>query len=190
MSMKKTLMGGAVILVLVAGLIYWSVSAGALGDTYEFVAYSKAGAEVTYGTLYVGFTKETKDRMNAWLDINADGTFSDEEKVVTNFPFQSRKDWNTGFGVKFTGALPEKPRVKIELDTGDNVEATLKLTTAENEDLLELHTVTNPENAMKGWGGETVHAKEPVTSTYRPGVPDLGQRIAECAPTACRMPWR
>lgn len=182
--MKKLLFWLGIGVLAVVGLLSWSVSAVVLGDDYEFVAYSAPAADTAYGTLYVGFVKATEDKLTAWIDLNDDGNFTDEEKVLADFPFRASADWRTGFGVKFSGRLPEAPRVKIELAGGDNVEATLRVTRADAEDLLELQTVTDPENAMKGFGVVVARAEEPITSAARPGVPDLGQRIAECAPTA------
>jgi hypothetical protein len=157
-----------------------------LGDEFEFVIYSESQATLTYGTLYVAFSKETKDYLSAWIDLNDDNTFSESEEVVNDFPFQSQENWRTGFGIKFTGTLPQNPRVKIELGGGDNVEATLRVTSKPQEDVLDLGTVTNPEESMKGFGTSFAYAQgsEPITSAFRPGVADLGQRIAECAPTA------
>lgn len=184
--MKNLFVGLGVVALLIVGFIYWSVSNTVLGDEFEFVSYGKPEAAQAYGTLYVAFSKETQDRLTAWFDINDDNVFDENEKVVNNFPFHSRENWRIGFAVKFTGALSQNLRVKIELDKGDNVEATLTVTPAPLEDLFDLDTVTNPEESMKGWGIGVAYAQnaEPITSAFRPGVADLGQRIAECAPTA------
>lgn len=182
---NKIFIGVGLAILVIAGLIFWSVQSGVLGDEFEMIVYSKADASQTYGTVYVSFVKSTSDTINAWIDLNKNSTFEESEKVISNFPFKSGKNWRTGFAVKINGPLPENPRLKIELDGGDNVEATLKVTQAPTEDLLELNKVTKPEEAMKGFG-QVVFAQgtDPATEAVRYDVPDLGQRIAECAPTA------
>lgn len=185
--MKKIIVGVIIIVLIILGFSVIQRSpkkAEVLGGEYSLVTYSETNATTTFGTLYVEFAAEASDTLNAWIDFDSDGAFSDTEKVVSDFPFKSQKNWKSGFGVKFPSELPEAPVVKIELANGDTEESALSVTESPRADLLDLDTTTDFENSMKGWGIDIAHAQESVTSAYRPGVSDIGQRIAECAPTA------
>lgn len=182
--MKKLLPGIAIVLLVGAAAWYFSSAQQTFAKDIELVTYTTPGAETTLGTLYIPFVKEAKGRITAWIDINGDGTYADTERVVTNMPVSGRTNWRSGFGVRIVGAVSEGAKVKVAIDSGDVIETVLKMTSVGGEDVLELDKVTDAENAMKGFGINVAHAEDPVTSAFRPGVPDLGQRIAECAPTA------
>lgn len=182
--MKKLLPGIAMLLLIGAAAWYFLPSQDTFAKEIELVTYSTPGATATFGTVYVPFMKDASGRLSAWIDFNSDGSYGDAERVVTNMPVSGRKNWRAGFGVKFSGSIAEGANVKVTLDNGDAIETALKVTSVGGEDVLELSKVTDPENAMKGFGINIARAEDPITSAFRPGVPDLGQRIAECAPTA------
>lgn len=174
----------AAILVVVGFLKFGVRPEKILGESLELVVYTNGGISIGKATLYVPFIKSKEAaRLDAFLDVNNDGVLSGDERVVTNVPLQPRKSWNSGFALALQGNIRGTILAKVVLDTGEALETKAKVTPSDAYELLDLATVLNPEESMKGWGA-IAYAGEPATEASRTGVPDLGQRKAECAPTA------
>ena len=154
------------------------------GDMFTLHQYTKGNKPSGYGLLYTQFTVEHEDTLTAYIDFDHNGTFDDTEKVATNVPVQTRADWMSGVPVALSTIVADRTPVKIILGSGESIEATLMVSSEEQDELLDLKSVTNSEESMKGLSRVAYAQGEPVTNTFRPGVPDITQRISECAPTA------
>jgi hypothetical protein len=187
MAGKRTLV--IVVLVAVAGGGLWALTARRqtrppgeqlLGDTLELQVYTSGGRAVA-AALYVPFVGSVRGAtVDVALDTDGDGAF---DLGRDDIPIVPRADWKHGFALDLAGKKLQRPRGRVALDTGESLEAVVTLRQEDVGSLLDLATVTNPEESMKGWGRAAL-AKEPATEASRGNVPDLTQRIAECAPTA------
>ncbi|QQG38292.1 MAG: hypothetical protein HYS26_01955 [Candidatus Kaiserbacteria bacterium] len=180
--MNRTyVLGGAVALVLVI-LFLWTQAAGDFVGQDVRLALFNTG-ETKKGLLYIPTRRDAEGAaVEFFVDVNADGTFAPEEKVGGSASMRGLKGKSVGVPVSFTSAPEAGSRVKIAFEN-DSYIRTIAEVAVESEDLLELEKVTDPENAMKGLFYGVAFAKEPATEAGRI-TPDIGQRIAECAPTA------
>jgi hypothetical protein len=185
---KLLIIIGLLILLLIAVTLFWRrggpEAERILGPEIEIVSFTERGKSIGKALLYVSFLK-SKDRvrLNAFFDLNSDGNFEEAERLVKNFSLKPRESWRSGIPFSHPSELGKDVLVKIVLDTGGSLQKSAKVGKEEAGALLDLATVKNPEESMKGWGGEVL-AADPVTQASRGNVPDLTQRIAECAPTA------
>lgn len=154
-----------------------------LKDTASMIAYTDNDIPIGKGLLYVTFLRELKNAdTSVWLDFNSDGIFTENEKVVEHIKLNSKKDWNSGMAVPLPIELGEE--IMAQVSVGDELFTLKVIVMKENAgSLLDLASVTNKEESMKGWA-RIASAHDLVESVFRPGVPDIRQRIAECAPTA------
>lgn len=162
-----------------AGIAVLAVAAGAYAT---FGTHGIVGADVrlalfstgstTRGILYVPIEA---DRPAAHVSVIIDGTAAGESVIPV------RDGTHVGIPVALSVAPSVGASVEIAVD-GEYVTRELSEVVREGTDLLELHKVTRPEESMK-FGIKMVFAKEPVTEAGRI-TPDIGQKIAECAPTS------
>ena len=188
--MKNMLIGLVIAVVIIAGIYYFGGTKpeNLIGDNVKLALF--ATGEKKMGLLYIPFEKTLQKnvKVSVFIDSNNDQIFSDDEKKVDTFPVYPQKEKSNSVPVSFS-ATPEKgTNIKIVV-AGENLsehEREITEIVEESKDVLELAMVTNPEESMKGFGVRTAFAQEsePVIETFRPGVPDIGQEIAECAPTS------
>lgn len=183
--MKKILiLGGLVVVVVLLVVALANRSGKLLGDNPSITLLG--GRDVKFGLLYLPFLEATNKpiQVSVWLDKDADNQFSEAEMIIKDWTLQPRKNWKNGVPIQLAKLPETNASVKV---LADSKEYLLKLGSLEENtnDLLELSKVTNPEESMKGWGNVTnAQGTDPATEAVRYAVPDLGQRIAECAPTA------
>ncbi|MDO8510272.1 MAG: hypothetical protein Q7S15_01470 [bacterium] len=181
--MKK--IAGIIVIVILLGILlaYAGGQDKVIGKDIEIARYTTGGRLIDKGTLRIPFRKTLEERavVDAYVDMNGDGKLTGEEHIVKARSVSTREGWSQGFPV--IGSLPEK-EILVKITVGDEtLEKKARILDVEIGDSYDLSTVTNPEEAMKGWGIALAH-DEPATSAVRPGVPDLKQRKDECAPTA------
>lgn len=184
MKNKILIVGGLIVVVVLIVVFSGRQSSGLVGSDPSLVVFGST--ETKNGLLYIPFLNKTAApvKVSVWLDKNASGDFSDSEVVVKDWPLQPRKDWKNGLPVKLANLPKVGAQVKVLADTKEYL---IKLAAIEEDttDLLELAKVTKLEESMKGWGATALaQSTNPATEATRYDVPDLGQRIAECAPTA------
>jgi len=187
MNRYKFLIGGAVALAVAAALVFLrdGGEGGMLGDEVSVTVFTSGGKPYGKALIRVPFLKsaDADARIDVYLDLNDDGAMSEEEHVVRNVPVRPRANWRVGYPFSVQDELEAGLMARAVLDGRETVEAKISLETYETGELLDLASVKNPEESMKGWIG-AAQAGEPATEASRSGVPDLRQRIAECAPTA------
>ncbi|HEX9609098.1 MAG TPA: hypothetical protein VGA06_02730 [Candidatus Paceibacterota bacterium] len=185
--MKNLLIGIVAIFVLVAGWFLFIRDAGALVDDELLVSTFTSGGEPTGKVLIqVPFlrTLEARAELSISIDVNKDQTFSEDEILVSGFPARAYKDWRSGYYAVSEIAIEDGMRARVLVDGVEHT-AVVQAKLFDVGELLDLETVTDPENATKGWGAMTVYAQEGEEVTIsQDGVPDLNQRKGECAPTA------
>ncbi len=184
MKNKLALLGG-VIVVIVLVVILSGRSSGLIGNDSSLVVFGSS--EAKSGLLYIPFLETTPSsvRVSVSLDADANGDFSESEVVVKDWTLQPKKDWKNSVPIKL-GSLPTIGTLLKVSVGGKEYLRKLGQVQEDTTDLLELSKVTNPEESMKGWSSAIALAQgtDPATEATRYDVPDLGQRIAECAPTA------
>ncbi len=126
----------------------------------------------TRGILYVPIVADA-ERTHVRISLG------EQEIGSTSIPVQEAS--RVGIPVALSGDVQPGSVVRISLN-GEEIERTISEIVREERDLLELQSVTKPEEAMK-FGIKTVFAKEPVTEAGRI-TPDIAQDPAECAPTS------
>jgi hypothetical protein len=136
------------------------------------------------GILYIPFLQAAASaRADIFLDADGNGEYSDSEKIASDISLKPGANKNIGVPVTVS-AVPEKGvKVKIAFENDSYIRPIVEIA-EEKVDLMELSKVTDKENAMKGLFGSVAFAQEtPATEASRL-APDIGQKIAECAPTA------
>ena len=172
----KVLLGIAVLVsVVLVGVFGIGWKGGVLGSKPELVVYSGTGKAI----LYVPFDGDAIDSLyvDAYIDENADGKISDDEKVITRMRTHPDRGWRDGYAIPVKNEPRDTVKIKIALSSGEVFEGNAAVTTYDPDKLLGLARSTKP-NSMKQ-GGEVTQA-----SVLRTATPDITQRFAECAPTS------
>lgn len=148
-----------------------------VGVGTELIAFTARGTSIGKGIFYIPFIRTLKQP--ASISVSIGGV-----QVIDAIPVYPKKDWRSGFPVSLA-AIPEGvSTAQISVDGKLALETKFNRKTEEADILLDLASVTRPEESMKGWGAKAALAGEPATQATRGSVPDLTQRTAECAPTA------
>lgn len=178
MKRQLALIGVGVVFVIVA-LLAWSATSWELVGKDVRLAVFTTGEEKK-AIVYIPFDEDVNRPVHATLSIG-DGT------VAQNISIRPRQDGRIGI----PATLKEVPKVgamlhisiAIEGEGEQSFEREIKEVVMQEKDLLELDKVTDPENSMKGTNEAGVKMAQPATEASRL-TPDIGQRIAECAPTS------
>ncbi len=158
------------LLVVVAGFyIYFSKPDQILSQKLELSLFGEKGL------LYLDFVHDLPEPVNLKIS-QGNIVLADDVSVL------AKNNWRSGVPINNVGGLGEGSEVEIDIN-GVLYVRTVNIISRET-DVLELSKVTNPEESMKGWTSVAYAQDEPIESAYRPGVPDIGQAIAECAPTS------
>lgn len=189
--MKNKLIIGVV--VIVGLLLVLSFNGGfkakrLVGDKLLVSTFTSGGETTGKALIQVPFIRslETDSLITIAIDTDKDGSFSDSEYLVNNFPVYAKKDWRSGYYVVPKNLITDGMKARVTVD-GNDYDVGLETKVFDVGELLDLATVTDPENATKGWGISTTYAhgnEDGVVEITQDGVPDLTQRIGECAPTA------
>lgn len=188
--MKKLHILGAVtllILALVAVLLLTSkesVAEPLIGEEVLITRFESGGRGTGKVLVQVPFVRSLQNGgdVRISVDQNADGSFGEGEAVVVDMPVIGRESWHSGYYANTDLEIVDGMSAEVLIE-GTPHRATVKVHVVDVGELLDLETVTDPENATKGWGIEVAHAEEVVQNVVA-DVPDLNQRKGECAPTA------
>jgi len=159
-----------------------------VGDKLLVSTFTSNGETTGKALIQVPFIRslEEDSQITIAVDTDGNGTFSDSEYLVSNFPVYAKENWRSGYYV--VPGNPITDGMKARVAVGEkNYDVELETKVFDVGELLDLATVTDPENATKGWGITTIQAhgdEDGVVEITQNGVPDLTQRIGECAPTA------
>lgn len=188
--MKNILIGGVVIVVIIIGLLllFGNISreGGKLvGETLLVTTFTSDGEPTGKTLIQVPFlaSRDTSGTVSITVDTNSDGSFAPEEEFVAGFPVRPAADWRSGYYAVTDMPIVGGARGRVTID-GTDYDVTVETKVVEVGDLLDLASVTDPENATKGWGTTVAEATEHITEVVQEDVPDLNQRKGECAPTA------
>jgi hypothetical protein len=187
--MKKILIVVGVLIVI--GLLFFFAGDGnfktekLVGKNMLVSTFTSSGESTGKILLQVPFFRalEVAGLISIAIDTDGDGSFSESEYFVSDFPVRPQANWSSGYYALASVPITDGMRARITV-SGDDYEATVNTKIVEVGELLDLATVTDPENATKGWGISVVYADEDVVEITQEGVPDLTQRKGECAPTA------
>lgn len=186
--MKKILIVGAVVIVVL--LIILLTTDGKpketklISDTLYVSAFTSDGEETGKVLLQVPFLADLNERseLSIAVDVDGDGAYSEEEKLVSGYPVRGAQDWRSGFYAAPTQALTDGLAARVTIG-GTEYGVTTRTDVVEVGALFDLVSVIDPETSMKGWGTAVAHAQEVVEITQE-NVPDLSQQPGECAPTS------
>lgn len=183
-----------------------------IGEKVQVVVFTQDNNLTGKAMLVVPFLRGSSERLyiNAVADLNRDGHFApfelngamQSEWIAKNMLARSARDWNNNFyfallpGLDFTSdktvrlVLSGQP-VSNDSWSGEvpvrglSVEKKIVFTRTPLPELVNLSTVTKPEESMKGAQLAFAQAEtEGVPDTFRSDVPDIAQRPDECAPTS------
>lgn len=188
--MKNTLIAGAVVILLI-GIVFISKSAfgpedgGLIGETLLVSTFTSSGEATGKVLLQVPFVRalEAGGSISIAIDRDDDGLFAESEYLVTDFPVRAEADWRSGYYALSEVPIADGQSARVTIG-GEDYGASTQTKVVEVGELLDLASVTDPENAMKGWGVSVAHADQHLIEITRDGVPDLTQRKGECAPTS------
>lgn len=195
-----------------AGLLVAIAMTALLGGCGKPLVQSAALTQITMGqqksthgffTVNFGLKQAKPVYLSAAVDWNKDGSYEDSEWMVTNAPARARADWNNNFPVIFpkedlTGLKTHIVITDTVTDPAHPVNAQqfdmpLSVTPYDIGTLIDLSTVTNPTESMKGDTVERPGTGTPTASntqdqgvpdSFQNDTPDLPQRKDECAPTS------
>ncbi len=155
-----------------------------LSSPAELLIYTSGARDIGKGLLYLPFASGAGEALvEAMADLDGDGTFGSGEEIAKGIPLRPRQNWKNAVAVTLPEGVASGIRIKVAYGA-KSWEGRASVSREDAGALLDLASVKNPEESMKGWGIIPAYAKEPATQASRDGVPDLTQRIAECAPTA------
>ncbi len=167
---SKAYIVGIIIILLIIGVVFYVYSdTDRVGTEIELALFGNRGL------IYIPFAADIAPGVRVQIQ-------STDQEMASDISIRPHNNMRTGIPVSIVGTPEVGTEITITIDQEVFTRKITKIT--REEDLLDLETVTNPEESMKGWGSIAYAQTEPVTNAYRPGVPDIGQRIAECAPTS------
>lgn len=179
----------AVILWLLVGLIGGTeknINTGLVGGELLVSVFTNDDREATGKILIqVPFLESVKnaESISIAVDSEGKGTF---ETLVSDFPVSPVANWRSGYYADTTileSPIKDGTKAKVTISSVD-YDVVVKTKIVQVGELFDLASVTDPENSMKGWGASVAHAQGGSVEIVQEGVPDLTQRIGECAPTA------
>jgi len=173
----------SIVLVFIGYLVVQKRSV--IGDTLLVSSFTSSGESTGMSLLQVPFLRDFDEILPADIsvDFSSDGEFSEDEILVTGYPMHAQDRWRGGYYVEDFGNLTSGMAAQISFH-GHSYQAKVEKKNVEVGEMLDLGTVTDPENATKGWGIAQASADEGTVEITQDGVPDLSQRKGECAPTA------
>jgi hypothetical protein len=178
-------LGAIIIVILLAVFLSSRSSAALVGETLLVSNFSSENETGQTVLLQVPFlrTLEESAVISIAVDTDSDGAFSEDETLVSDFPVRPRTDWRGGYYVRPIVAITDEMQAQVTVN-GKEYQTDIETKTIPFGDLLDLETVTDPENATKGWGASVVGAQGEFVQITQNDVPDLNQQKGECAPTA------
>lgn len=203
--MKKALpfvLGGAVIAVFLFFFLRGGDPQAALGDDIRLVVYTASEKPTGGAALSLPFIKdnESAEAVNAAVDIDGDGVFSEAEWIVRNESPRVFADYRNNFNFSADGIETSRTyRARILLSKeliGDKAEfdagKAKELEVAAEEHKMPVSFYVDPSGEMwfGGAGGEFSAAPvalaqggEPL-DVFVPDVPNFPQGVNECGPVS------
>lgn len=189
----------AVIVVALAAVFFFlrGPSSSAIGNDIQVTAFTSDGEQVGKASVAVPFLRGVEHAVvSVAIDLNKDGAYSQDEIVVKNRLVGTQDDWVNRFYFSHEARLEGNFNALVMLsgedisidsfdtlpDGVESVAVNITVDSFEIGTLLDLSTVTNPEESMKGPGFNVAYAED--TDITTDGVPDISQRPGECAPTS------
>ena len=177
---------GAVIIILLLIFFGTSGARGALiGDSIVISRFSEANEAGQTVLIQVPFLKSLEEAttIDIAIDVDRDGSFSESETIVSGVPVNPRADWRSGYYAQADVPITDDMPARVTVGEKD-YDVSVETRVIPFGELIDLETVTDPENATKGWGVSTASAQGEIIDITQDGVPDLNQQKGECGPTA------
>lgn len=182
--MKKYL--PIIILILLIVLFFWLKSDNTeeekaiLGDNIKLINYQNGN-----GALMIDYLASNEQRLNLSLaiDQNNNKTFEDEEWLAKDMMVLPKSGQKTKIYFVAPENFTANQYAKVVLGR-ESKEVDIEIVDRDLSELMDLATVTDPENAMKGLGINVALAEEDIFEATQEDVPDIDQKPGECAPTA------
>lgn len=188
---KKAAYGAGLVAVLLLGWWLFGRPSQSPVESVGLIGYTQASQPTGRGQAAVRFKVSGQATyLSLAVDSNGNGSFEPDEWEIKNVPVTPSAERPNTLGLRARLPLDRPVRLLAVTSTrpqdptsprGQKAEFTVSPATHEVGRLLDLGTVTNPEESMKGL--PVVFAQ---TGQLAEGVDalDIDQRIAECAPTA------
>jgi len=198
--MKKSnlyVLGAVVVLIIVGIFLFNNSGDSALGKNIQITAFTSDGEQVGKASVAVPFLRGVEHPIvNVALDFNRDGVYSEDEVIAKNRLTGVQGDWINRFYFTHEARLEGSLNALVILsgedisidsfdalpDGAESVAVNVTIDSFEIGALLDIDSVTNPEESMKGPGFNVAYARD--TDITIDGVPDISQRPGECAPTS------
>jgi len=154
-------------------------------ETLLVTTFTSIGEATGNVLLQVPFLKtlENLAYISIAVDSDSDGSFGENEYLVTDFPVRPQANWKSGYYASSALPITDGLSARITIDGTDYTVST-QTQVFEVGELLDLASVTDPENAIKGWGISIAHAEGDTVEITQENVPDISQKPGECGPTA------
>lgn len=183
-NMKKILPVIIVIILLILGFYLFSnkgQQAGnkILGDQISLIDYNNGN-----GGLIIEFLSSKNDRyqLSLAVDNNNDQLFDESEWLLEDMMVLPKDGHKNKVYFKAPENFSGNQHVLVKLGD-ETLDTTVSVTSSDLSSLMDLDSITNPEEAMKGLGVNVALAQEVIEIT-QDDVPDIDQKPGECAPTA------
>jgi|GEM_PF-6369298 len=180
--MKKLYIIIIILLAFVALFIYFSRGKEkpnhTLGQELYLIDYNNGNGALVFNFLS---DKDLRQALSLAIDSNNDQNFTDDEWVLQDIMVLPKE--GASHKVYFSAPEDFSDDQYVLVKLGD--EQVIKYTSIESQDiseLMDLESVTNPEEAMKGLFNRAL-AEDTIEIT-QDGVPDISQKPGECAPTS------
>jgi hypothetical protein len=193
-SKRNTLIALGIVLLVLGVWVAFS-SRSILGDDIEVKRVTIAGRATGKGFVSIPYTYRSNGPLfiRVAIDANGDGKF--DPPIIMNAIARTGKQWRETFPITIPSSIPSPLKVWVVLSEQTIVDGSeegwqeskqipVTVGTYDMPDLLQLASVTDPENAMKGGFAEPAAAQNGVPTNFKSDVPDITQRPAECAPTS------
>lgn len=162
-----------ILLIGLAVFLFFQRPTLVLADDISLIVYEHNGESTGVAGVRVPFqVSSNNDVLNIYID---------NELVAENVPVAPVENWSNTYSFVRTLTNDKSYLVRVVLGK-QSVEKVLLPEVRDAGGLLDLTTITDPENATKGIIS-TVRAEEPVVEITQSDVPDLTQQTAECGPT-------
>ena len=184
--MKQLLILGAVLIVIMTLALFFikkPAESAVVGDSLLVSTFISNGEAHESVLLQVPFVRslDATTKLSITIDTNRDGAFDASEQLITDVPSRPAADWRNGYYVTPARAIESGMQARVSLGGVDH-DIPVVTKTVDVGALHDLASVTDPENATKGFGS-VAYAQGDIELTQE-GIPDLSQRPGECAPTA------
>lgn len=182
--MKKKVIGLLVVLVVVLGGVWGYAKYFSQDQLFAGPARLTVYQGSVKALIQLPFIKDSaRSLLDVYLDLNDDGKYEDQEQVIKNGRVSGVAGKYSGYYFVMPETSSQITRAKVVL-AEKSYELEVETLEMDTSELLGMGSVTDPENAMKGLGIAEVFAQSEPIEIVTEGVPDLNQRVGECAPTA------